>query len=165
MSSSSQETVSLIAQRYGAHHLIDEMLAQYTSPLPPHFSIPATPHAKTVLEILRSQGNILALVTGGVASYQMEKLEKAGLEPSIFSKITIPGDSQKRPCFAALAQEFSQPSSESVAVGDRVQMDLAPAHDLGWRTVHMRWGRGRMGHKENWVDHSIHELSELLEFL
>ena len=57
------------------------------------------------------------------------------------------------------------PAHECVMVGDRVPMDLTPAHELGFRTVHMRWGRGHLWKKEPWVDHSIRELSELLEIV
>ena len=67
--------------------------------------------------------------------------------------------------YEALLKEFSELPSDCVVIGDRIPMDLLPAHELGFRTVHMRWGRGRMWKSENWIDHSIRELSELLEIL
>ena len=48
----------------------------------------------------------LAIVTGGRKAYQLEKLEKAGLEPSIFCKINVAEDCQKKPSYEALAEEF-----------------------------------------------------------
>ena len=161
----SKDTVRLTLERYQALHLIDDAYALYSMPLPKDFMIPTTPHAKKVLQILRQRGYILTIVTGGKRAYQLEKLEKAGLEPSIFSKISIPEDSKKRPHYEDLLKEFLVPPRECIAVGDRIPMDLAPAHELGFRTVHMRWGRGLRWNKEDWVDYSIHELSELLEIL
>ena len=164
-SASSKDTVRITLERHNASHLFDEALTIFSSPLPKDFKIPTTPDAKKVLQILRQRGHTLALVTGGKRAYQLEKLEKAGLEPSIFSKISIPEDSQKRPHYKALLKEFLASPGECVAVGDRVPMDLAPAHELGFRTVHMLWGRGLIWKKEDWIDYSIHELSELLGIL
>jgi putative hydrolase of the HAD superfamily len=161
----SKDTVRLTLERYGAVNLYQEALSLYTKPLPKDFQIPTTPHAKKVIDILKKRSHTIALVTGGKRTYQLEKLKKAGLEPAMFSKISVPEDSQKKPYYEALQKEFSASSGDCVAVGDRIPMDLAPAHELGWRTVHMRWGRGHLWKKEHWIDHSIRELSELLEIL
>lgn len=161
----SKDTIRFTLERYQAVHLYDEAIQLYNAPLPKNFLIPQTPNAKKVLEVLKEKGHILALVTGGTASYQLEKLEKAGLEPSIFSKISVAEDFQKKPHYEALIKEFNYPPGDIVAVGDRIRVDLLPAHELGWRTVHMRWGRGRIGKQELWVDHSIPELSQLLEIV
>jgi putative hydrolase of the HAD superfamily len=162
---SSKDTIRFCLERYRAVHLYDQALAQYFAPLPKNFIVSLTPNAKKILQFLKEQGHLLALVTGGRASYQMEKLEKAGLEPSIFSKISVAENSQKKPHYEAIVQEFRQPPREMIAVGDRIQMDLLPAHELGWRTVHMCWGRGKIGKPATWVDHSIPELSKLLEIV
>jgi putative hydrolase of the HAD superfamily len=162
---SSKEMIRSILQSYHALHLYDDAIGLYYDPLPKDFLIPTTPNAKKILEILKQRGHILALVTGGKRAFQLDKLEKAGLEPSIFSKINISEDSQKMPDYEALLKEFLVPPADCYAVGDRIQMDLAPAHALGWHTVHMRWGRGRSSKHEDWIDRSICELSDLLEFL
>ena len=164
-SASSKESVRLTLERFSASHLFDEAMAIYTEPLPKNFMIPTTPHAKNVLHILSGRGHTLALVTAGAKLFQLEKLEKAGLEPSLFSKIDVSEDSKKKPCYEALLNEFSKLPGECYAVGDRILMDLAPAHDLGWNTVHMRWGRGKELKREEWIDHSICELTGLLEIL
>ncbi|MBU6447143.1 MAG: HAD family hydrolase, partial [Verrucomicrobia bacterium] len=107
----------------------------------------------------------VALVTGGHPPFQMEKLEKAGIDRSFFSKIAIPEDSIKKPFYEALLREFSIRPQEVVVCGDRIAMDLAPAHALGCQTVHMRWGRGKKLATEQWVTHSIVELSELTRII
>ncbi len=163
-SRSSSEALFEILKRYGALHLYDEALSLYTAPLPADFAIQTTPMAKEVVQMLRSRGHLLAIVTGGKQSFQLEKLKKAGFELSMFSKIMIPEDSIKKPCYEALLREFLVLPSQCAVVGDRIPMDLLPAKELGFRTVHMRWGRGLLWKKENWIDHSIRELSELLEY-
>src|SRR5579872_6938770 len=67
---------------------IDRGLAQLTSPLPQEFLVHCTPGAKEILEEFKSRCPI-ALVTVGQSSFQLDKLKKAGIEASIFSKISI----------------------------------------------------------------------------
>ncbi len=163
-SASSKDALHEILRRYGALHLFEEALSLYTAPLPHDFAIPETPDAKNVLQALYGKGHRLAVVTGGKQPFQLEKIKKAGFELSMFSKIMVPEDSIKKPCYETLLNEFLALPSQCAVVGDRVPMDLLPAHELGLRTVHMRWGRGLLWKNENWIDHSIRELSELLEY-
>lgn len=136
------------------------VIAELTGPLPTDFVVPTTPGAKEVLSFFH-QKHRLALVTGGHPPFQLEKLKKAGLDSSVFSKIHIPEDSIKKPYYQVLLKEFSIPPEEIWVCGDRIKMDLAPAHELGFRTVHMRWGRGLMTDTEDWIDYSITTLREL----
>lgn len=163
-SASSQEALFEILQRYNAKDLFEEALSLYTAPLPPDFAIRTTPQAKTVLQVLCNKGHRLAIVTGGKQTFQLEKIKKAGFELTMFSKIMVPEDSIKKPCYEVLLKEFSVLPTDCAMVGDRIPMDLRPAHELGFCTVHMRWGRGLQWKSENWIDHSIRELSELLDY-
>jgi putative hydrolase of the HAD superfamily len=165
VSVNSKEAIRDTLESYGAMHLFEEALTLYTEPLPPGFAVQTTPNAKNVLHALREKGHRLAIVTGGKNAFQLDKIEKAGFELSVFSKIMVSENCIKKPYYEALLKEFSELPSDCVVIGDRIPMDLLPAHELGFRTVHMRWGRGRMWKSENWIDHSIRELSELLEIL
>lgn len=140
--------------------LVEKAMKEMTKPLPPSFAIPTTPNAKEILQYF-SRSHILALVTGGHPPFQLEKLEKAGIDRAIFSKIAIPEDSIKKPFYERLITEFSVPVSEVFVCGDRVAMDLIPAYELGITTVHMRWGRGERAETEQWIDYAISDLSEL----
>ncbi len=71
-------------------------LSELTAPLPLGFTVSTTPDAKEILNYFHSK-YLLAIVTGGHPPFQREKMEKAGLEPSLFSKIAIPEDSIKKP--------------------------------------------------------------------
>jgi FMN phosphatase YigB (HAD superfamily) len=152
--------VEFLSKYEGDPSLIHKAMEELVQPLPFHFTIPTTPNAKEILEIL-ARSHSLALVTGGHPPFQMEKLKKAGIDPSIFSKIAIPEDSVKKPFYQRLIEEFSLPPQEVLVCGDRIGMDLLPAFELGTKTVHMRWGRGQIVETEKWVNHAISDLSEL----
>ncbi len=149
-----------VEKRGGDLSLVEKAMEEMTSPLPSHFTISTTPHAKEILKHLRST-HTLALVTGGHPPFQLEKLEKAGIDRTFFSKIAIPEDSIKKPYYEGLIKEFSMPAGQVLVCGDRVAMDLVPAYELGFTTVHMRWGRGVLAETEKWIHHSITDLSEL----
>lgn len=164
-SKGSKEALAKFLAQYNVDsQLLESALLQMISPLPAGFSVATTPNAKEILKDL-SQKHVLALVTGGHPPFQMEKLEKAGIEPSVFSKIAIPEDSIKKPFYEALIREFSLAPQMVLVCGDRVAMDLVPANALGCQTVHMRWGRGINLKTEEWITHSILELSELKRIL
>lgn len=159
LSSRSKDAIRHFAKKVGCSD-ISRALAELTAPLPAGFTIPTTPDAKEVLNYFRPN-YLLAIVTGGHPPFQREKMEKAGLDTSIFSKIAIPEDSVKKPFYLGLVNEFSIKPSKIWVCGDRVEMDLAPAYELGINTIHMRWGRGKMVKSADWIDHSISSLSEL----
>ncbi len=152
--------VQFLAKRGARSSLIEGALREMVRPLPEGFSIPTTPHAKEILKTL-AQTDTLALVTGGHPPFQMEKLEKAGIDKTIFSNIAVPEDSIKKPFYRRLLEEFSLSPCDVMVCGDRVAMDLLPAFELGITTVHMRWGRGRVGKTDQWVHYAISDLSEL----
>ena len=139
-------------------------LSELTAPLPSDFRVPCTPHAKEILKYYASRCP-LALITGGHPPFQLEKLEKAGIEASIFSMMAVPEDSVKKPFYKAFFEKFSKDPADVWVCGDRIPMDLAPAHELGFRTIHMRWGRGQKMGQEPWIDHSISNLGELRDII
>lgn len=132
--------------------------------LPPDFQIQCTPYAKEILQLL-SRRYVLALVTAGKTFFQMEKLKKAGIEVSYFSKILIAENFVKKTHYESIAREFSQQSSEIWVCGDRMMGDLLPAYELGYKTIHMRWGRAKFLQTEEWIDYSIENLSQLTRFI
>lgn len=157
---SKDSLAQFIAKRGGDAALVRNALEEMSAPLPPHFAVSTTPNAKEILQFLKSS-HTLALVTGGHPPFQLEKLEKAGIDRTFFSNIAIPEDSIKKPFYERLIEEFSIPPSQVLVCGDRIAMDLAPAYELGFTTVHMRWGRGQLTETEQWVHHAITDLSQL----
>jgi len=149
-----------IANVGGPSGLVDKVVEEMTRPLPADFRVSTTPNAKEILKYF-AKTHTLALVTGGHPPFQLEKLEKAGIDRTIFSKIAIPEDSVKKPFYQRLIQEFSVPPTDVLVCGDRITMDLVPAFELGFTTVHMRWGRGTLVETEKWIHHAISNLNEL----
>ncbi|MBX7067677.1 MAG: HAD family hydrolase [Parachlamydiales bacterium] len=159
-SGSKEALAKFLNESGGDSGLLPNAIREMTRPLPSDFVISTTPNAKEILQIF-AQKHTLALVTGGHPPFQLEKLEKAGIDRAFFSKIAIPEDSVKKPFYEDLIREFSIHPREVLVCGDRIAMDLAPAHALGCQTVHMRWGRGTKLETEKWINHSISNLSEL----
>lgn len=161
----SKDALLHFATRYGANPFqCEEMLSELTTPLPEDFSVCLTPNAKEILNYYREICPI-ALVTGGHPPFQREKLKKAGVDSSIFSMISIPEDSIKKPSYEAVRKHFSVDPSSVWVCGDRVEMDLRPAFELGFRTVHMRWGRGQLAPPTPWIEHTINDLRELKDII
>jgi FMN phosphatase YigB (HAD superfamily) len=159
----SQEAIAKFGRKYGAKE--DAIVAacqEMVTPLPESFSIAKTPHAEEILRFYHAKCP-LAIVTGGYPPFQLDKLKKAGIEVSLFSMIGVPEDSVKKPYYAALQKRFELPSQEIWVCGDRIEMDLRPAFELGFQTVHMQWGRGKNVPQEPWITHSIRNLNELKE--
>jgi putative hydrolase of the HAD superfamily len=117
--------------------------------------------ALELLEHLRVH-HTLALVTRGNPKVQMQKLEKAGIDSPIFSKILITQEMDKKRLYKELIDELDILPSHVFVCGDRVCPDLTPARELGCRTVHVKWGRGsrvRLPHPD--IDYSISALADL----
>lgn len=112
----------------------------YGSDLP---DVPLTPleGAHEVLSTLASSHQI-ALVTIGQTVQQMNKLKKAGIDSTLFSKIIVSGKKSKKEHYQVLVEELKYPAHQVWVCGDRIKVDLLPAADLGFWTVQMRWGRG-----------------------
>lgn len=108
---------------------------------PHHGPIATVPHALEMLEEVR-HAHCLAIVTVGVPALQYSKLEKAGIDPSIFSKIDVIEEKNKKPSYQALIDEARLHPQEVVVCGDRPSIDLVPAKELHCHTVHLKRGRG-----------------------
>lgn len=117
--------------------------------------------AVDILSELGSQHQ-LALVTVGKSSLQMDKLKKAGIDSRFFSKIVVTEDRNKKPHYQAIVDELGYAPTEVVVCGDRIPIDLIPARELGFKTVHVQWGRGlnHLGYKGD-VDYGVSELKEI----
>ncbi|MBI3211597.1 MAG: HAD family hydrolase [Simkania negevensis] len=119
------------------------------------------------LEILHflSSSHRLALVTRGSKEIQQEKMKKAGISQEIFYALHFCKENKKK-SYEILGKESGILSENVLVCGDRISLDLSPAKDLGYTTVHLRWGRGlgNTGSKKD-VDYTILHLRELKEII
>lgn len=129
------------------------------------FSIDPLEGAHEVLQEL-SGSHRLAIVTIGRELQQLEKLKKAGIDSGIFSKIIVSEVNNKKVHYQVLADELGYTPEEILVCGDKIPVDLAPARELGFRTVHMRRGRGlnSIGLATD-VDYKVSSLYELKEII
>jgi putative hydrolase of the HAD superfamily len=104
----------------------------------------------------------LAIVSIGTKEIQFEKMKKAGIDTSLFSRIIICQDPFKKQSYHDLMEDLGVTAQNVIVVGDRIKRDLAPAKALGCKTVHMKWGRGlhQKGDKEE-IDFSITSIDQL----
>ena len=124
-------------------------------PLPPLDGAP---------ELLRSLSlsHPLALVTLGLEEIQREKMKKAGIDSTFFSKIIVSSEQSKKPHYRVIMELLGYPPAKTFVCGDRVEGDLLPAKELGCRTVRVKRGRGLNDSSPPFVvDHTIAHLKEI----
>ncbi|MFY7842721.1 MAG: HAD family hydrolase [Rhabdochlamydiaceae bacterium] len=116
------------------------------------------------LDLLKSLSSEchLALVSVGIEKQQLAKMEKAGIDWSVFSKIAIIEDKNKGKCYQEIFGHFPCPKEKVFVCGDKILIDLSPAKRLGFTTIHVRNGRGKhvSGYQED-VDYSVQHLEEI----
>jgi putative hydrolase of the HAD superfamily len=139
------------------------------SQLPDDFPVFPLDQALDVLSELGSEHQ-LALVSMGKPAQQMLKLKNAGIDSTIFSKMIISEDHDKKPHYRTILEELGFTPAQTVVCGDRIRRDLSPAKELGCITVHMQWGRGlsisALPHLiEHDVDYAIRKLSQIKDIL
>ena len=156
------EAIISFAKKNGLESKIDDALCTLKAPLPSDFKVPLTPHAKDVLIYFCRKFRI-GLVTMGDPSFQEEKLEKSGIDSSLFSMIRVLEKPEKKLAYEEIREKFSLQPRDVWVCGDRIDTDLRPAHELGCHTIHMKWGRGLKERHEDWIDYSINSLEELKE--
>ncbi|NQV91493.1 HAD family hydrolase [Candidatus Woesearchaeota archaeon] len=122
---------------------------------------PPLPGALEVLQQLH-QHHTLSLVTHGEPATQNDKIKRAHIDASLFKKIIITPHYDKLNSYKKILQELNFKPENSVVIGDKYKTDLLPAKALGMKTVHMKWGKGKiLVPKEGEVDYII---SDLMEF-
>jgi FMN phosphatase YigB (HAD superfamily) len=108
----------------------------------------------------------LAVVTIGREELQHFKLKKAGFFLDLFSKIVVTTERNKKIHYKSLLEEYGDAPCETIVVGDRIEVDLRPAKELGCSTVRMMRGRGAYEEqKDKVVDYTIYDLRELPEII
>lgn len=160
--SSAKESLAEFIELLGADPLFLEIGTReiYESDLPdlPLFPLDGAVELLSFLKIYHR----LALVTVGYPSIQMQKLKKAGIDTSVFSKILITQEIDKKPLYRAIVGELGVSSREVLVCGDRISRDLTPGRELGFKTVLMKWGRGLTATLPSRdVDYAISSLNEL----
>ena len=130
-----------------------------------NISVKAVPGAPEILAKFHKHHD-LVLVSTGVEEEQYRKMKSAHLNPSWFSSICIVPRYDKKKIYQQLLSQKKYLPSQSVVCGDKFDIDLAPATELGMKTVHFLNGRGaRFLPKTGSADYSIKSLAELIPII
>ncbi len=119
--------------------------------------------ALETLQFLKKKKHQLCLVTIGKDSLQRQKLEKAGIDPLLFSKIIVSKDKNKKPHYERLLEEFAYSPAQVLVCGDRISIDLEPAIQLNCKTVHVLCGRGLSTKERTSKAKITYRISSLIE--
>ena len=159
---SSFHTLKLFLEKIDAHtDFFDIGYKIIQGPLPEGLEVKPRQGAIDLLEELK-EFHILSLVTIGDESVQLEKLRKAGIDSSIFSIISVLRQDCKGDSYRSIVEGYKVRPTSVVACGDRVNTDLRPAKELGFSTIHIRWGRGKERQQHSpFVDFEVTELLEI----
>lgn len=169
--SASQTLLEFLEITNGDKKYFDIGYAEVYGPLPQDFPVyPLDQALDTLFELSREHQ--IALVSMGKPDQQMLKLKSAGIDSTIFSKIIISEDRDKKPHYKTILEELGFMPSQTLVCGDRVKRDLSPAKELGCITVHMQWGRGLSSlltalphYIAQDVDYSVKKLSQIKDIL
>lgn len=105
----------------------------------------------------------VAVVTRGKRETQLKKLQFLPVPVEEFVGVWVVEEGSKSTAYQEIQQKMGVHPFEVVVVGDRVDMDLLPAKQLGFLTVHMQNGRGLRVQieKDGIVDYQICSLNQL----
>lgn len=157
--------VFLRANGYSDHffsYAAEKMQEELSSSFEPSLAVP---YAHDMLERVKNRYH-LALVTIGIKDLQFSKLKKAGIDPSIFSKIDVIEGKNKKPSYQKIINDLGLASQKVIICGDRVSIDLEPAKELGCHTILLARGRGKKGRESalssGIADYAIEDWSDFV---
>jgi putative hydrolase of the HAD superfamily len=163
--SASQTLLEFLEITNGDKKYFDIGKAEVYGHLPSDFPVFPLDQALEVLGELAEQHQ-LALVSMGRPDQQMLKLKNAGIDSTIFSKMIISEDPDKKPHYKTILDELGFTPTQTLVCGDRIGRDLTPAKELGCITVQMQWGRGlNSTYSPRDVDYAIRKLSQIKDIL
>ena len=129
------------------------------------FIISMLPSAAETLTKLHEDHD-LVLITSGDQKQQQLKMKKAGINSKLFRRIIICDGYSKKAHYRQIMEEFKCKPTDIIVCGDKFDIDLLPAKELGMTSVHMLWGRAlRLSVRGEEPDYRIRYLPELLKIV
>lgn len=159
-SQSTEEALGAFLTKKQGQKFLDVGLQELNCLLPKSFRVKQVDDAKSILKKLKSHHR-LALVTRGNREQQLDKLAKSGIDYALFCHVIV-CDGDKEPAYKKVVDHQGFAPSEVIVCGDRPELDLVPAKNLGYNTVHFKNGRGQST-DSSFVDFQIDKLQDLLD--
>lgn len=108
----------------------------------------------------------LACVTKGFRGRQLRKLEKAGIDWALFSKIVVTQSSSKKVSYQKVLRECGFSPEETLVCGDKFDVDLEPAKRMGCLVAHAQWGHRKSAPRSGFKsDICAKNFEEILTFI
>lgn len=159
----SPEHQNLVNSTVETNKLLEIALNEYYKKIPEDCCLNTTPDALEVIKELQKKYK-LAIVSKGEEELQYKKIKKSGIQQSWFKKIIIVSE-EKKTAYQSLLQENKYPNSEILVCGDKYELDLLPAKELGLVTVHFLWGRAKNDPQKYNTDYIITDLKDILKIV
>jgi len=161
----SKESIKKFLYEINANkNFYDIAIEVMSQPLEEDIKVFTTKNAKKILKYL-SYNHILAMVSIGKEKFQVDKIQKAGIDTTVFSKIIITRKENKGFFYKKIIEELNFFYKKTYVCGDKINVDLIPAKKIGCKTIHMKWGRGKYLSDDNNVDYTINFLDEIKEIV
>ncbi len=108
----------------------------------------------------------LACVTKGFRGRQLRKMEKAGIDSTLFSKIAVTQSSSKKVSYQKVLRECGFSAEETLVCGDKFDVDLEPAKRMGCLVAHAQWGHRKSAPRSGFKsDICAKNFEEILTFI
>jgi FMN phosphatase YigB (HAD superfamily) len=130
----------VIQEQEGDPSLLDLALKEYYENISPGMIISPLPGAIDLLQWVSTR-HLIALVSVGIPSQQIEKAKQAGIDLSLFDFVEFLSSPNKQPIYEKLIVQAGMPVDQVIVCGDKVQVDLVPAKAAGCTTVRILHGR------------------------
>jgi len=116
----------------------EEFFHEMAGRLEPGDFLRKDPKILLMLKRLRKRGFKLALVSNSGRPLVLKILEAIGLDVELFGAIVTSSEAEPKPSHASFKvamKSLGCTARCSVYVGDRIEAELRPAHDLGMQTI------------------------------
>ena len=123
------------------------------------------PDTLEVLQYLQAKGYGLHLITNGFEETQHAKLKSSGLSPFFGEVITSEGSNSLKPqkeIFEYALQLTGATVSESLMIGDALDVDIAGAFNVGMDAVHVNYNRVEQDIRPTYTVYHLRELKTFL---
>ena len=117
---------------------------------------------RSMLDELRRQGFKLALVSNSGRPLVLKILTAIGLDTELFDAVVTSSDAEPKPSHASFELAMNRlgcTAKSTVYVGDRVDSELRPAHELGISTILV--GGEKSDLPSQYVDLILEDITEL----
>jgi putative hydrolase of the HAD superfamily len=143
--------------------LCDNMGKRFLEVLPTKTAL--FPHAVEVLEYLQAKKYPIHLITNGFEETQRLKMKHSGIHDYFTHIVTSESAGSLKPhrdIFDYAMKLSSTTASESIMIGDTLDVDILGAQEAGMDQVYFAPGQTEEGVKPTYTIRSLHELKDIL---